>query len=429
MKAKCTFFIREIELVKGSKLIIAATVRLNGLSTTLRTGHEIRSRTHWKRGMVVGVEPYLMDIYTDLKRIKGEVEAIECQVHHTPKMVIQIYNGAYDRSSEFPDTLLKAIKYAVKVREENPRIAESTTRDYMKVYNVITRWLDSKGWDDIPLKQLRKSHVREYANYVGKKNETGINSTVWYHYCVINLAINCVIREFSEDEFMIPVNTIAGAISRPDPVEARKATLRNHLTKLQVEEIEGMVIEDHLVGKGRLPKVHSEWYRQVVLFQIYSGFSFVDMGHDNWSYVKNMNGLDMILLSRGKNGQEANIPITPELRRVIEKLKGFGGDRLFPFRRFVNPMNYKDKDKRIYEAEYASYANFLKRLGKMMAKPAKFTSHSFRHTFAMRMLNDYGMSIESLASMMGHSDIKTAQTNYAYISQDRVANEFLNKSA
>ena len=45
------------------------------------------------------------------------------------------------------------------------------------------------------------------------------------------------------------------------------------------------------------------------------------MGHDNWNIVKSINGLDMILLSRGKNGQESNIPITKDLKQVIEKLK------------------------------------------------------------------------------------------------------------
>ena len=113
------------------------------------------------------------------------------------------------------------------------------------------------------------------------------------------------------------------------------------------------------------------------------------MGHDNWNIVKSINGLDMILLSRGKNGQESNIPITKDLKQVIEKLKFYGGDRLFPFPIFVNHLNYKEKNNRLYDRSYANYRNFLSRMAKKLRWKKNVKSHTLRHTFAMVMLNKY----------------------------------------
>ena len=132
----------------------------------------------------------------------------------------------------------------------------------------------------------------------------------------------------------------------------------------------------------------------------------------------------MILLSRGKNGQESNIPITKDLKQVIEKLKFYGGDRLFPFPIFVNHLNYKEKNNRLYDRSYANYRNFLSRMAKKLRWKKNVKSHTLRHTFAMVMLNKYKMSWDSVSSMMGHTDIKTTQQNYAYVSQERVADEF-----
>lgn len=425
MKAQVGFHIREV----NHKIFVEATISLNEEKVKMRTGHELKSRRHWKRGMVTGSELYLFDIYQDLKRIKEEIESIEVQPYHTPKMIKSIYKGDYTMQSEMPFSILKAIEYACK--EKRNELSEGTIDSYWSTYNVFTQWLDSKGIEDIPLNRLRRGHIKEFESWILEKNGTGKQSTPWKHGAVINVAINYVMRDFADDERMIVKNPAQGVIGRGNKNKRRLESHENHLTEEQVAQIEKMVIDDYLEGKGSLPKVPSEWYRQAALFQIYSGFSFVDLGHDKWDITTNMSGQEMITLFRGKNAQVSSIPVSPDLRRVMDNLEKHrqenNAQRIFPMEKFVNPEDYQDKDKTLYNREYANYRNFLKRLGNKIEPVHAFCSHTLRHTFAMIMLNVYGMSYEALSHMMGHSSTSQTEETYAYIRHDRVESEFFDR--
>lgn len=430
MKPKVGFSIRE-EKYTG-EIHVIARVTVNGLKTSFRTGHKIRTKKHWKRGMVSGSHPYLMEIYIALTKMKEEIEAIECSPGHTPLMVKQMYKGEYNKQmSDYPFSLLSAIRYTIKAKEMDATIAQATTDNYWSVFNVVTMWLDDKKWEDIPLNQLRKQHMREFADWVLSRNGTGRQSTIHHHYAIINICINYVIEEFIDDGAMIKFNPIKGAVKRPDKHKKRMESHENHLTEDQIQQVEDMRIDDYLKGKGSLPIIPSEWYRLTVLFQVYSGFSFVDMGHDKWDISKNIKGQELITLYRGKNAQECHIPVSPDLRRIINELekisKEHNHNRLFPFQPFVNPEDHTDKDKTLYNREYANYRNFIKKLGDKLEPVFNFSSHTLRHTFAMIMLNRYGISWESLAAMMGHTKVATTQESYGYIKKERVSDEFFDK--
>lgn len=64
----------------------------------------------------------------------------------------------------------------------------------------------------------------------------------------------------------------------------------------------------------------------------------------------------------------------------------------------------------------------LKVLASFAKLDKSLTSHMGRHTFAVFVLN-HGVSIENLAKMMGHSDIKTTQI-YAQVLNSEVEREF-----
>ena len=424
MRAKCGFCIQKN--IGNDYWRIKARVRINGKDTAFSTGLELRSRDHWKNGMVFGSERYLMDIYSKLKVIKEEIEAIPCTDYHTPRMVIQMYKGVFSGVGDVPLTLLAAIKYTQKNKRENEDISDGTYREYRSVINRVSKWLSHKKWNDIPLITLRRFHIREYSSWLMRLNGTDKNATAYLHYVIINTSINYVINEFSDVPDMPKVNMISGAIKRPDPHEAKMNSLKNHLSQEIINEIWDVTLSKE--SKNGAPiKYNIEWFRYVCLFQIYSGFSFVDLGHNNWSVQKDISGGDVIILHRGKNAQEAVIPVSVELRKVIDKMKTFGGDRLFPFEQFVNPMNYKEKDQTMYHAAYGNYSNFLKRLSDRLYLDRAITTHTLRHTFAMRMINGLGMSLESVRVMMGHSYITTTQT-YASVSRDRVIEEYRQKA-
>lgn len=423
MRARCTFNLQEGHRDGVKYWAIRARVRINGGDTTFKTGLEIKNKAHWKKGMVFGSERYLMDIYSKLKTIKEEVEAIPCTSYHTPQMVVQMYNGNFAGSKDIPVTLVAAVEYTKRVKEDLSVISQGTAGEYRSVISRLKKWLRDKGWSDIPLTALRKSHIRDYVDWLCEVNGTGVNATAYLHYIIINTSINYVLDDFSDIPELPKVNIIKGAIKKPDAHEAKMNSLKRTLPEDIVDAIWEVDLSNIWAVKGASNKMNPEWMRYTVLFQIYSGFSFVDLGHDNWSAQRDISGGDVIVLHRGKNAQEAFIPISEELKKVMEKLESFEGNRLFPFERFVNPMNYREKDEKRYNTAYANYNNFLKRLSKALFLKEKISTHMLRHTFAMRMINKIGMSLDSVRAMMGHSSITTTQT-YATTEKTRVTEEY-----
>ena len=59
----------------------------------------------------------------------------------------------------------------------------------------------------------------------------------------------------------------------------------------------------------------------------------------------------------------------------------------------------------------------MKEIATLTKCPKNLTTHTARHTFATLMLTK-GISIESVSSMLGHTNIKTTQI-YAKIVDDR----------
>ena len=61
---------------------------------------------------------------------------------------------------------------------------------------------------------------------------------------------------------------------------------------------------------------------------------------------------------------------------------------------------------------YQRYCKYLDLVSMVIGCKDKLRAHGFRHAFAMRMLNHYGLSIQTVAEMLGDS-VKTVSENYA----------------
>ncbi|MEL7006151.1 MAG: tyrosine-type recombinase/integrase [Bacteroidota bacterium] len=169
----------------------------------------------------------------------------------------------------------------------------------------------------------------------------------------------------------------------------------------------------------------NEWWKWTALFQINSGFSFVDLGSDNWSVVKTLEG-DVIEFFRVKSYEPSIIPILPDLQTCIDRLKyyqkEYESSRIFPIRRFVTDNNI-DQDMKLYDTEYTNYRNVLIKLRKEINCPIEIKTHTLRHTFGMKAINIYKFSTDDVALMMGHEDPRTTRDNYAAVNRDRILEE------
>jgi site-specific recombinase XerD len=127
----------------------------------------------------------------------------------------------------------------------------------------------------------------------------------------------------------------------------------------------------------------------------------------NQNIVIDIKGKKQIHIKRTKTDVAANIPLLPKALEIIEK--------------------YKDHEFCIYSGKLLPTKSnqkqnaYLKEIATLAECSKKLTTHTARHTFATLMLTK-GVSIETVSSMLGHTNIKTTQI-YAKIIEEKVLNE------
>lgn len=129
--------------------------------------------------------------------------------------------------------------------------------------------------------------------------------------------------------------------------------------------------------------------------------SFIDIKNLTEDNVVIINGAPWIVSQRQKTGVPFNIKLMDASMRIIERYK--------PLRKDAHLFNVGSLDminKRI------------KRVAKMCGIKKRISFHVSRHSFAVLALN-YGMPIESVSKILGHTNITTTQI-YAKVTSTKL---------
>jgi integrase len=169
------------------------------------------------------------------------------------------------------------------------------------------------------------------------------------------------------------------------------------LTESKIEELEALPLT------SKMAKV-----RDGFLFQCLTGMNYADLiSFSKKTDLIQKNGVYWLDKARSKrkiNGrvtsQRYSVPIFEKAQRLLNK---YEVDVPFAFNR-------------------AFYFNNLKHLGELLGLPFKLTSHIGRKSAAM-LFFEAGISVEVVAEMIGHQDIKTTLAHYVKIRQEKVLYE------
>lgn len=138
--------------------------------------------------------------------------------------------------------------------------------------------------------------------------------------------------------------------------------------------------------------------RDMFLFCCFCGLSYIDLKHLKYSDITD----NIIMMNRSKTKNPCFIPILPIPLVLIEKYRS-KKEYIFPV-----PTNKQMNDR-------------FKPIGTACSIRKTLTMHVARRTFATLMITK-GMPIESIAKMLGHSDLKTTQI-YAKILDQKILDE------
>lgn len=319
----------------------------------------------------------ILNIRTDLQ-LKGH--------NITSEIVINTLLGKIEKKF----TLIELLEYFNEKRVK-PLIgkdyAAGTYERYKTSQSHVIDFINySRKNSNLFLTDLNFSFATEYEFYLKTVKKCSHNTSIKY---IKNL--KAVINFAVQNEWLSknPFEKYKGKLERVD---------KEYLTEQELN-----IVRNKVFSTTRLNEI-----RDVFVFCCYTGLAYSDVAKlSKNNIVIGVNGELKISIKRTKTDVTANIPL---LSIAMDILKKYEHDEYCIYNNKLLPVKSNQKQN-----------EYLKDIGDLCKLNKKLTTHTARHTFATLMLTK-GASIESVSSMLGHTNIKTTQI-YGKILQEKVTVE------
>lgn len=281
----------------------------------------------------------------------------------------------------------------------------ATVNKYKKTLSVIKEYMQSiHQIEDIEFNKINRKFIHRFEIYLKTehiiKNRHGITSERGVEH---NVAMK-YLQRFKK----IVVRAVSEGYITVDPFYSYPIKCveieRGYLTS---EELAKIIDKDFSIT--RLQRV-----RDLFLFSCFTGLAYIDIIKLHGKHIENMpGGMVWIKKLREKTHGRSNIPLLPVPIDIIKKYNGGTLDNL-PFDKPILPV-----------ISNARLNGYLKEIAAVCGIKKNLTFHQSRHTFATTVTLTNGVPIETVSSMMGHSNIKMTQ-HYAKIVTSKIARDMKN---
>ena len=286
----------------------------------------------------------------------------------TAEMVRNAYQGI---GTEY-ETLLRAFDkenaaFAKRVGKDR---AKNTYRKYLIVRKYVADFIKYQyKRSDMSMNELTEEFIRDYCLYL--KNVVGLaQSSIW----IYSIPLKHIVTT-AHYNGKIPRNPFAMYHVDPDHKE------REFLTLDELTAMTEINLEDPNMA----------FARDLFLFGCWTGISFIDIKNLTEDSICMINGAPWIVSKRQKTGVPFQIKLMDIPMQIVERYKSFRkGSHLF------NIGNLDSINKRI------------KKVAVMCGIKKRVSFHVSRHSWAVLAL-EYGMPIESVSKILGHTNITTTQ--------------------
>jgi site-specific recombinase XerD len=316
----------------------------------------------------------LLDIRADLMAIHHDLERRGKRA--TPKIVRMLYTGELQEKA----SLVQAMQHYIRVRRAEPDISESTLKNFERQQKNVLKFLAHEKemkvmCADVGLKLL--THLDQYLRNEKGHGQTYTNRIIGFVKTVMDFA---VLQEWVE------YNPLHSYKYRR-PVRKKKI----YLTQ---DELQRMI--DFDFAESRLAMV-----RDLFVFQCFTGLAYAELMRFDRSWIGlGVDGRDWIFTDRQKvHGSSCEIPLFDTARRILEQWR-----------------------YQVPQLDNQQYNRYLKQIAFMCGIEKRLTTHVGRKTFG-NILQENGVSIESISGMYGHADTKMTQSYYVDVSAVKVADE------
>ena len=262
--------------------------------------------------------------------------------------------------------------------------AQGTFTRYRTVCNHIREFLPhTYRREDIPLKELNLTFINDFEYFLRTEKKCRTN-TVWGYMIVLKHIVS-----IARNNGRLPFNPFAGYINSPESVD------RGYLTQTEIQTL----------MDAPMKNATHELVRDLFVFSVFTGLAYVDLRNLYPHHIgMTADGRKYIREKRAKTNNEAFIPLHPIAGQIMSL------------------YNTADDSKPVFPLSSRDSMWFeFHSLGVALGINENLTAHVARHTFGVNMVTS-GISMESIAKMMGHSNLRSTQV-YAVITDDKISKD------
>ena len=391
---KILFVIKKSSLLKNGEAPIVVRVTINGVSDEVRIQRSVLPRL-WNqaRGCCKGrdrvsieLNDYIESLKTKIHNLHKELLLEDALI--TPSHLLKrLFNKGDKRT--FLNTMEKEIKaMEALIGIEYEKI---TINRYWNCYRCLKACVQSfYEKEDIVFPELSRDFIIYVERHMRLEKRLCQNTLVRYMKCFkkfVNMGLNMG---------WMRINPFAGIQYRQQENDPTFLTLE------EVKTIAGM----------EFPVARLNIVRDMFLFSCFTGLAFIDVQQLSPEHiVKDNNGNLWIRKPRQKTKNMCNIPLLDIPLEILRKYADYPACKkkgvLLPV-----PCNQKMN-------------SYLKEIADLCLIKKNLTTHTARHSYATSVCLANGVSIENVAKMLGHSNIKMTQ-HYARVLDSSILKDMNN---
>ena len=377
------FYINRNKAKKNGKAAVLCRITVDGRSAVIATGEECAPEAWQTKSGETGDRKINLRLqalrerieasYTTLLRREGvvSVERLKLRlqgVNETPTMLLET-------STEELRTVEACVgRSRSPGTYQNNRRSDSGLRDFVR----------SRGESDIPIPTLAPDFFDAYRLFL-KRRGYAVSTTNRYLHWLGRLMRRAITRG------VIRFNPFEGV--RYETEKYRPRFLQKH----EVERLLTFSVRDEA----------TELSRHMFLFSVFTGLAYADLRTLRRSQIETDGaGRPYIRKARQKTHEESLISLHPIAEQLLS----------------LYLKDDKTEDRRIFpDASYFLLTHRLKAIGKACGLHEPLTFHVGRHSFGTLTL-EAGISMESIARMMGHASVTTTEL-YARITDQKISED------
>ena len=236
---------------------------------------------------------------------------------------------------------------------------------------------------DLAFGQLTEQFIHDYENFILDEKGYAVD-TVRHYLAILKKTCKRAYQEGHSERFMFQHYVLP-----KQTVKTPKALSRESFEKIRDVEIAPHRTTHRLA-------------RDLFLFACYTGVAYSDaVTVTRENLYTGEDGKLWLKYRRKKNELRASVKLLPEAVALIEKYHDDSRDTLFPM------------------IHYPSMRNHMKALAVLAGTKENLCYHVGRHSFASLVTLEAGVPIETISSMLGHSNIQTTQV-YARVTPKKL---------